>query len=153
MGKRYSTGVDVSGPIADGAAYAELLAGATSINVIAIRLTNGSNGGGHIALRRSFAVGTGTTIATGMPHRELNTGASARLITAWSQAPTGLTPELRHDVLQSATGVIRDLWRAEDGPISVEPNKSLLIMSHGSGVQDNALHINVTWEEGPASDQ
>lgn len=153
MGRRYSAGVTVDSSIAVGGLYAEMLCGATkSINLVSLRVTTRSNNGGQIGLRRSFAQGTGTTVATGEPHRSTNVGSDARLVTAWSPVPTGGALLMRSETLPVQTGWGIYFWREEDGPIAIEPGKSLLITNHGSGIQAGALHINATWDEGPASD-
>lgn len=157
MAHRYSAAIDGAANVAAGAAYAELIAGATkAISIRSINVTTKTAVGGSIALSRSFAIGTGTAagIATGLPHRSTSAipAATARLQSAWSSSPTGYTSKLRSTILPVATGQSRELWSEEDGPLVVEPGASLLLVNSGSGIDGGGLKVNVTWTEGPASD-
>lgn len=153
---RYSAGVLSNGTVAAGAAYAEMLAGATrSISVKEVRVVSATNVGGNVALTRAYAIGTGAAsgIATGVAHQFVASAPSARLQAAWSSSgitPTGYVSKLRQETLQIGTGAALSLWReSHDGPLVIEPNSSLLIVNQGSGIQGGAVFVNVTWEEGP----
>lgn len=157
MAHRFSASVDVAGPVGVGAAYAEMLAGATKpISIRAIVLTTSSNVGGQVALMRAHAIGTGaaTGVATAVNHR-MGATSAARLQVAWTSSgvtPTGYVTRIRHAIMPIATGSVRELWREEDGPLIVEPASSVLLINHASGIQGAGMHIDVTWEEGPSSD-
>lgn len=158
MAHRYSAGLAVVGPIGVGYAYAEMLAGATKpISIRSITLTTSTNVGGQVALVRASAIGTGaaTGIATAMSHRLGSPTSEARVQCAWTSSgitPTGYVSWVHHTVMPLATGQSRDLWSEEDGPLVIEPSSSVLLINHASGIQGGGMHINVTWEEGPASD-
>ncbi len=159
MAHRYSAGVLSASSVPAGGVYAEMLAGATkSISVREIRVVSGSGLGGHVAIARAFAIGTGaaTGIATGVSARLGSTPTtSARMQMAWTSSgvsPTGFGTKMRTEILAAATGADLALWRYDDGPIVVEPNGSLLIVNGGSGIQGGPMFVNVVWEEGPSSD-
>jgi hypothetical protein len=127
-----------------------MLAGVrTAISIRAIVVVANTARGGAVALQRSFAIGTGTTIATAVEHNTLASGADGTLASAWSQAPTGYTSAIRRAILQDATGAGFDLWWEHDGPLTIEPNKSLLLVNHGSGIDAGGLQVSFTWEEAP----
>lgn len=151
---RYSTGFVQAASINPGAAYAEMVAGATkSISVVAVKATADSGAGGSIALVRAFAVGTGAGTGTysGVAHKIASTGsgASGKVFGAWAQQPTGFVGRLQDVVLGAATGTHRELWRIEDGPIVLEPGQSLLAVNQGSGINGGGIRFNFTWDEGP----
>jgi hypothetical protein len=148
---RYTVGFETAASVAVGAAYAQMLAGASDpISIRSIRVTvPGGVAGGHVALSRAFAVGTGTTVHTGAAHRTLGGTAMARISSAWSQAPTGYVSRLTVDQLTVATGATRLLWSDEEnGPLILEPGAALLLLNHGSGIAGGSLQVNVTWDEG-----
>ena len=161
MAHRYSASIAAAQPSV-GCAYAEMLAGASkSVSVRAIRVTTLSALGGEVALERAYSVGTGaaTGIATGVSHRLASSPTtSARLQAAWTSSgitPTGYGSSLRGTVLGAATGTTYDLWRADDGPLVLEPSESLVLLRRGSGsglATGAALRVDITWEEGPSSD-
>jgi hypothetical protein len=154
MPYRFSAAIVSAATINSGAAYAEMLAGATKpISVRSIRVTTLSGVGGAVALSRSFALGTGTSIATGIGARVTATTptTTAQINAAWSSNPTGFVSKLREDVLPLGTGIMRELWGADDGPLVIEPGKSILIMNQGSGIQGGALLVSALWEEGDVS--
>lgn len=154
MAHRYSASINRAGPVNSGAAYAEMLAGATkSISVRSVSVTAASATGGEVALVRASSIGTGTSIATGLAHRSGSPVTAARLQSAWSSAPTGAVPVFRSELLPSATGGQRELWHEDDGPLVLEPGTSLLLINQASGIHGGGLRINVTWEEGPLSDR
>lgn len=155
--ERYSATVDQTTATSSGQAYAELLAGAADpISIRRISVVTLTNIGGAVGLARSFAIGTGaaTGIATGVCHRAVATTATgpARAQVAWTSSgvtPTGFVSKFRSDMLPVASGQQRTLWdSAIDGPLVVEPGKSLLVVNSGTGVDGGGLRINFTWEEG-----
>lgn len=155
MAHRYSATIDSAGSVNAGAAYAEMLAGATKpISVRAVLVTTKTNIGGSFALCRAHAIGTGAAsgIATATSHRTGSPVSTARAQAAWSSAPTGSLLKFRSDILPVATGESSVLWHELDGPIIVEPGNSLLLVNSASGIDGGGLRINFTWEEGPASD-
>lgn len=158
MGIRYSATIEAATPVAAGAAYAELLASATRGAVVhAIRVETKNAVGAQLGLARSFAIGTGTSYATGVAHRLASPTmpigtALSRLQAAWSSAPTGFLSRLRDEVIGAATGTLRQLWSSDvDGPLVIEPGKSIVVMNPGSGIDGAALKIGITWEEGDVS--
>jgi hypothetical protein len=155
--ERYSVGFAVPGTVAPGQAYAELLAGAADpVSVKTITVTTGSNNGGHVALSHSYAIGTGaaTGVQTGVAHRLSATSPTgpARAYLAWASSgvsPTGYISRLHHELLPIATGQVRSLWDATvDGPLIIEPGRSVVIVNQGSGIAAAGLQINLSWEEG-----
>jgi hypothetical protein len=148
--ERYSVGFETGGTVAGGAAYAEMIAGASDpISIRSIRVTTNSNIGGTVALSRAFAVGTGTSLHTGVAQRTLGGTAMARAQTAWSQAPTGFVSKLAVDTLPVATGQVRQLWSCEEqGPLVLEPGTSLLLINGASAPSAGTLAVDITWEEG-----
>lgn len=156
--ERYSIGIDiVVANIAPGQAYAELLASAAApISVHELTVTSATGNGAVLALSRSAVVGTAaaTGVATGaVPHRgvaTVPTGAQIRI--AWSSsglAPTGFVSKIRNDILPLATGSVRTLWDSTlDGPFHVEPGTSLLLLNGGSGIDANALKVQLTYSDG-----
>lgn len=156
--ERYSASVRVRAPVGVGRAYAELLASAGSpVSILSIEASSASNVGGHVALTRSFAIGTGhaTGIFTGIAHRTIATQPTgpSRVQIAWTAtgagSPTGYISNLREVVLPVATGQTRTLWDASvHGELVIEPNKSLLVMNHASGIQGGDIILNFTWAEG-----
>ena len=159
--KRFSAGFSSAANVAAGAAYAEMMAGAgRPLSLRALTVT--SNGvAGAVSLVRSWAVGTGTTVQTGVCHQPVATGTpsgtpplnyvspsgSARIFSAWSQAPTGIIHALRREVLSTGTGSFGELWKEDYGPLSVEPNQSLIVINNASGIDGPGLHLNFTWDE------
>ena len=155
--ERYSVGFVRTQPIGSGEAYAELLAGAADpVSVKTISVTTASAVGGHVALAHSVAIGTGaaTGIFTGVAHRMVATSATgpARAQVAWTSSgasPTGYRARLKDEVLPIATGQTRVLWDANvDGPLTIEPGKSVVLLNQGTGIDGGGLRINFTWEEG-----
>ena len=159
--ERYSVGFHRGGSVAAGEAYAEMLATAGDpVSVKSITVTTGSNAGPNVALVHAYAVGTGaaTGVFTGVAHRTIATLATgpARVQIAWSSSgvtPTGYRTKLREEQMPLATGSTKTLWDCDrDGPLSIEPGKSILFINGGSGFVgsggDAALKFNITWEEG-----
>jgi hypothetical protein len=148
--ERYSVGFETSGSVAGGAAYAEMIAGASDpISIRSIRVTTNSNIGGTVALSRAFAVGTGTSLHTGVAQRTIGGTAMARAQSSWAQAPTGYVSKLTLDTLPVATGQTRQLWSYEQqGPLVLEPGQSVLLVNGASAPSAGTLAIDITWEEG-----
>lgn len=159
--ERYSVGFHRGGSIAAGEAYAEMLATAgSSVSVKSVTVSTASNAGPNVAIVRAHAVGTGaaTGIFTGVCHRTIGTQPTgpARVQIAWTSSgvtPTGMTTKLKEEQFPLATGAHRVLWDCDrDGPLVIEPGKSILLVNGGSGFAgsgaDAALKFNVTWEEG-----
>lgn len=148
--ERYSVGFETAAGVAAGAVYAEMIAGATDpVTIHSIKVTTNSNIGGQVALVRAHAVGTGTTVFTGVAQRTIGGTAMARAQTAWSQAPTGGTSRLAIDSLPVATGQARQVWSAEEnGPLILEPSTSLLLVNTASGIAGGSLLVDISWEEG-----
>jgi uncharacterized membrane protein len=149
-----------------GAAYAQMLAGATKpISIRSIALVARTAVATEVALARSFAVGTASAgnVATGLAHRARSqANVIGRVEYGWATSPTavatGAAGYFRREVLAAATGARVELWRDEDGPIAIEPTgvgtgaAGLLLVNVGSAA-GAALDVHVTWEYGPASDQ
>jgi hypothetical protein len=161
MAAKASASVRVAA-VNSGVVYAQMLAGATKpISIRSITLVARTNVLLDVGLCRSFSVGTASAagVATGLAHRAPNQVRGdvwGRVETAWATNPTGVatgTAFLRREV---ATGGRLELWRAEDGPLAVEPTGAtgmgLLLVNVGSAAGP-ALDVHVTWEYGPASDQ
>lgn len=155
--ERLSVGFDRVPPVAPGEAYAELLASAADpVSVKSITVTTGSNIGGHVALVRAHAIGTAaaTGIYTGVAHRTVATFPTgpARAQVAWTSSgitPTGMIARLKEEVLPIATGQTKVLWDERvDGPLVIEPGKSVLAINGGSGINAGGLRFNITWEDG-----
>lgn len=155
--ERYSVGFSRTTTVAPGQAYAELLAGAADpVSIKLITVTTASAVGGHVALARSHAIGTGaaTGIYTGIAHRLGATAATgpARAQVAWTSSgltPTGFISKLKDELLPIATGQSAVIWDAQsDGPLLIEPSKSILLVNQSSGIDGGGLRINITWEEG-----
>lgn len=145
-----------------GAIYAQMLAGATKpINICAITVVTRTGVPTEIGLVRSHSVGTASAgnVATGIAQRKPRQADIAGSVeVAWSTAPTGATgthPYLRRQTIGGATGTRIELWRPENGFISIEPTgvtgMGLLLLNVGSA-PGAALDIHVDWEFGPASD-
>lgn len=156
--ERYSVGFEcATTAVAPGDPYAEFLAGARDpVSIRAISVSSSSNVGGDIALRRSFAIGTAAAsgIYTGVAHFAGATTPTgpARVQVAWTSSgvsPTGYVSNVKDEILPVATGQTRQLWDASvDGPLLIEPSKSLLLINQGSGIHVGGFHVNITWEEG-----
>lgn len=143
-----------------GAVYAQMLAGATKpISVRSVAVVARTSVATEVGIARSFSVGTASAgnVATGIAHRVPEAPVGSVEI-GWGTNPTGPTGAhsyLRREVVGAATGTRVELWRAEDGPIAIEPTgmtgMGLLLVNVGSAA-GAALDVHVTWEYGPASD-
>lgn len=143
-----------------GAIYAQMLAGASKpISIRSVTVVTRTGVATEVGLARSFSVGTASAgnVATGLAQRSTNAPFGS-VEAAWSTSPTGPTGThsyFRRETIGAATGTRVDLWRAEDGPIAVEPTgmtgMGLLLANVGSAA-GAALDVHVTWEYGPASD-
>jgi hypothetical protein len=165
MGIRYCAQSEVTTTTLAGAVYAEFLASATRGTIVhSITIETKDALGSQIGLGRAFAIGTGTGFATGVCHRVRSSSnpigtASARINTAWSQAPTGYNSRLRDINFPSGTGfggtgISRDMWLSySDGPLTIEPGGSLLLTNQASAPNAALIKIGITWEEGEAADR
>lgn len=143
-----------------GAIYAQMLAGATKpISIRSVTVVTRTGVATEVGLARSFSVGTASagSVATGLAQRSTGTPVGSVEL-AWGTNPTGPTGVhsfFRREVIGAATGTRVELWRAEDGPLAIEPTgmtgMGLLLANVGSAA-GAALDVHVTWEYGPASD-
>lgn len=158
MGIRFSAVVDVAG-VAAGAAYVELLAAATrSIDVHVVKIDAKDALGSLVGLVRSATVGTGNAFGTGIAHRALVGTAPigtalARVHVGFAVTPSAMASRLRDAVIAGGTtGTSRHLWSSDvDGPITIEPGQSLLVINQASAPSAATLKIGLTWAEGDAS--
>lgn len=150
--ERYSVGFVKAASVAVADPYAELLAGAGSvISVRQITVTAASGVGGQVGLAHAFAIGTGTTVFTGVCHRAIATQPTgpARVNAGWSSKPTGAISLLKNELLPLGTGQSKTLWDwTVDGELIVEQLKSVVLVNCGSGIQGGDLLFNITWQEG-----
>lgn len=150
MAPEYYSCVLHGSAVASSEIYAAVMASAAkSISVIKVHVNTHGSTPTHLGLARAYTVGTATSIATGLPHRELAPAATARGEKAWSLSPTGTGLSFAHRFIKGTQGEELVLWSmTDDAPIVVEPSGALLVINAGTGVGAE-LAIEFTWREGP----